>query len=57
MRSVVCTAGDAAPYRCVDGVDYFRCGCCGSLFAEPDFLAQVEASGETAYADSTEKAN
>jgi len=57
MRCAACAAGDAASCRCVDGVNYFRCGGCGSLFAEPDFLAQVEASGETAYADSTEKAN
>ena len=51
MRCAVCEAAEAAPYRSVDGIDYFRCDDCGSLFADPAFLASVEAGGQTAYAD------
>jgi hypothetical protein len=47
MRCAICEAGAAASYRRVDGVQYFRCGACGSLFAEPEFLA----AGTTAYAE------
>jgi hypothetical protein len=51
MRCAVCEAAEAAPYRSVDGIDYFRCDDCGSLFADPAFMASVEAGGQTAYAD------
>ena len=51
MRCAVCQAGEAVPYRRVDGVDYFRCGTCGSLFADPAFLAEVEAGGQAGYSD------
>ena len=37
MRCIVCEAGAAARYRPVDGVAYFRCTSCGSLFADPAF--------------------
>jgi len=37
MRCTVCEAGTAAQYRTVDGVAYFRCTGCGSLFADPAF--------------------
>ncbi len=37
MRCPVCEAGTAAAYRTVDGVAYFRCTACGSLFADPAF--------------------
>ena len=47
MRCAVCEAGAARPYRSVDGVAYFRCGACRSLFADPDFLA----AGAAVYAD------
>lgn len=47
----MCEAGDADLYRRIDGVAYFRCGACGSLFADPDFLARVEAAGPATYAD------
>ena len=43
MRCAVCDVGPARSYRSVDGVGYFRCDACGSLFAHPDFLARVEA--------------
>ena len=45
MRCAVCDADEARPYRVVDGVAYFRCRACGSLFAHPDFLARVAAAG------------
>ena len=35
MRCAVCEADAAQPYRTVDGVAYFRCAICGSLFAHP----------------------
>jgi SAM-dependent methyltransferase len=50
MRCAVCEADAAEPYRSVDGVAYFRCGRCGSLFAHPDFLARIEAGGADVYA-------
>ena len=51
MRCAVCDAGAARSYRSVDGVGYFRCDACGSLFADPDFLARVEAGGASGYAE------
>jgi len=42
---IVCQRGEAAPYRAVDGIGYFRCLACGSLFADPAFIARIE-SGE-----------
>jgi hypothetical protein len=51
MHCAVCEADAAVPYRDVDGVAYFRCEACGSLFAEPAFLAQVEAGAAAAYAE------
>ena len=46
MRCAVCETGEAVPYRRVDDVGYFRCAGCGSLFADPEFLANVEAGLE-----------
>jgi hypothetical protein len=43
MRCTVCEAGAARSYRSVDGVGYFRCDACGSLFADPDFVAASAA--------------
>jgi len=51
MRCPVCETGEAERYRDVDRVRYFRCAACGSLFADPKFLAQVEAGAASAYAD------
>jgi hypothetical protein len=51
MRCAVCDAGAARSYRSVDGVGYFRCDACGSLFADPDFLAHVEAGGVSGYSE------
>ena len=39
MRCAVCEADGARRYRDVDDVAYFRCCACGSLFADPAFLA------------------
>ena len=47
MRCAVCKANAAQRYRNVDGVGYLRCGACGSLFADPDFLV----AGTVVYAD------
>jgi hypothetical protein len=47
MRCAVCNIGMAERYRSVNGVQYFRCGGCGSLFADPAFMS----SGTTVYAD------
>ncbi|MEJ0020164.1 MAG: methyltransferase domain-containing protein [Acetobacteraceae bacterium] len=49
MRCAVCEANGARPYRDVDGVAYFRCGACLSLFADPEFLALAEAGAATSY--------
>lgn len=46
MRCAVCDADGSSPYRDVEGVRYFRCPTCASLFAHPDFLAR-----ERIYAD------
>jgi 2-polyprenyl-3-methyl-5-hydroxy-6-metoxy-1,4-benzoquinol methylase len=43
----VCLAGPARLHRPVDGIDYFSCDACGSLFADPAFMARVDA-GELA---------
>src|SRR5579872_3372579 len=51
MRCAVCEADAAQPYRDVDGVAYFRCDACGSLFAHPDFLVRLDAGGASVYAD------
>lgn len=37
MHCLVCEAGIATTFRTVDGVVFFRCTACGSLFAEPEF--------------------
>ena len=51
MHCPVCETGEATRYRLVDGIEYFRCLACGSLFAHPDFLAQVEAGDAGVYAE------
>jgi len=51
MRCPVCEASRSEPYREIDGVDYFRCTACGSLFADPDFLARVETGAASSYAE------
>ncbi len=47
MRCAVCEAPAARHYRDVDRVAYFRCDDCGSLFADPAFVA----ANPSAYAD------
>lgn len=34
---------DAAPFRPVDGVDYFECAHCDFIFADPGLLAHIDA--------------
>jgi methyltransferase family protein len=48
MRCPICQHG-ASHLRDVDGVAYFRCLTCESLFAHPDFLAAVEAGAAGGY--------
>ncbi len=45
----VCAVGTGAPYRDVDGVAFFRCDRCGSLFADSAFIARVENGDVTNY--------
>jgi hypothetical protein len=42
MRCPICQ-GEAAHHREVDGVAYFKCLTCGSLFVHPDFMAAVDS--------------
>ena len=51
MKCEVCLAGGAEPYRAVEDVAYFRCPACGSLFADPAFLARVEAGAIGNYSE------
>ncbi len=51
MLCPVCETGEAARYRLIDRIDYFRCLACGSLFAHPDFLARADRGAADAYAD------
>jgi hypothetical protein len=51
MHCAVCEADAARPYRDVDGIAYFRCATCGSLFAHPDFLARIDAGAASVYAN------
>ncbi len=39
----VCLRGPSRAYREVDGIAFLRCESCGSLFADPAFIAQIEA--------------
>jgi hypothetical protein len=39
----VCLHGPTVGYRDVDEIAFFRCEACGSLFADPAFIAKVEA--------------
>jgi SAM-dependent methyltransferase len=41
----VCLRGPSLPFREIAGVNYFKCGACGSLFADPEFLDKT-ARGE-----------
>lgn len=50
MDCPVCIDGTGQLARPVDGVDYYRCQHCGSLFADPAFLAGV-GTGETGHYD------
>lgn len=43
IRCLVCTEADATPYRMVQGVQFFKCDGCASLFADPSFIRQIES--------------
>ena len=43
MECVVCERAEARPFRVVDGVAFHKCASCGSIFADPEFLAHVDA--------------
>jgi hypothetical protein len=43
MECVVCEQSMASPFRAVDEIAFYKCAGCGSIFADPEFLAQVEA--------------
>ncbi|MFP3644410.1 methyltransferase domain-containing protein [Paraburkholderia sp. SIMBA_054] len=45
---VVCSS-KAVPFRTIDKVDYFECEACGSLFADPAFLSDLEAGRVSNY--------
>ncbi len=53
---LVCEAARTVPHRAVQGVQFFECTTCRSLFADPDFIARVEAGEvgnyQSAYWDS-----
>jgi hypothetical protein len=51
MRCPICR-NEASRLRDVDGVAYFKCLTCESLFAHPDFLAAVDAGAAGDYRDS-----
>jgi hypothetical protein len=50
MRCPICQ-DEATSLREVDGVQYFRCGGSGSLFAHPDFLRAVDSGAADKYRD------
>jgi hypothetical protein len=50
MRCQICRH-DATLLRDVDGVAYFRCHGCGSLIADPEFLASVDSGAAKNYRD------
>lgn len=41
-KCVVCESLDATPFRVVQDVQFFECSSCGTLFADPAFLNDVE---------------
>jgi len=51
VKCAVCGAATARPFRCVDGIGYHKCPSCGCIFAEPEFLARVEAGLVENYQD------
>ncbi len=51
MRCPVCDRGQGTHHADVDGVAYFKCGECGSLFADPAFLRDVDEGRQTNYRD------
>lgn len=48
-QCAVCSFPDAQPYRVIDQVQFHECMACGSLFADPAFLANVESGKVSNY--------
>ena len=42
VSCIVCETGQGRPHRTVGDVPFFTCDACGSVFAEPEFIARVE---------------
>ena len=49
MDCLVCASGRAVSYRTVEDVAYFRCNDCGSIFADPEFIARIECGEVQGY--------
>jgi hypothetical protein len=47
----VCNEATAPPFRSIDGIAYHKCPGCGCIFAEPGFLARVDAGSVGNYQD------
>lgn len=47
-QCAVCSS-KAVPFRTIDKVDYFECETCGSLFADPAFLSDLESGRVSNY--------
>jgi hypothetical protein len=43
MQCAVCGNAESRPFREVDGIGFHKCAACGSIFADPAFLARVDA--------------
>lgn len=43
MECLVCSAGRLDPFRRIDGIGFHKCDRCGSILADPEFLARVDA--------------
>src|SRR5260370_13721599 len=41
-RCAICSSKAVSQYRLIDGVEFFECQACGSLFADPEFLRDIE---------------
>ncbi|WP_343655883.1 class I SAM-dependent methyltransferase [Paraburkholderia caribensis] len=48
-QCAVCSFPDSQPYRVIDQVQFHECRSCGSLFADPAFLADVESGKVSNY--------
>jgi len=49
IRCAVCTSHAVDSYKKIDEVEFYTCGACGSLFADPAFLRAVEDGSVSNY--------